>query len=72
MQFSRSLRDQQDSTNRIALIVRGEKFEPYINGDAHMSVTHAKQPQGQIALQTWQESGTTTCTFSNGWLWVLD
>jgi hypothetical protein len=71
VQFSPALKDQQDDTNRLALVVHGDQIEPYINGYPQMVVTDGKLTDGQIAFETWQESGSTTCTFTNGWLWEL-
>jgi hypothetical protein len=72
VQFSPALNDQPESTNHLALVVKGDQFSPFINGDPLMVVTDNKLESGHIFFETWQESGTTTCTFSNGWLWALN
>ena len=65
------LHSDQGSTNRMTIIVRGNKFEVYANGDRLGVFTDSTLTQGIVAFMAWQESGKTTCTFTNAWLWVL-
>jgi hypothetical protein len=70
-QFSNAIHDSQDSTNTIALVVRGENITPYINGEMLRSNPNSKLTEGLIGWGTFQESGTTTCTYKSGWVWIL-
>lgn len=71
-QFSRAIHDSQDSTNVIALVAKGENITPYINGDQLRSLPNSKLTEGLIGWGTFQESGTTTCTYQSGWIWILE
>lgn len=71
VQFTNFINDKNDDTNRLALVVRGTSMTTYINGEKLMTVDHKKLTDGRILLSTWQESGKTTCSFGDGWVWVL-
>lgn len=70
-QFTGAINDKQDSTNTIALVAQGENITPYINGEKMRSLPNSKLTQGLIGWGTFQESGTTTCTYQSGWVWIL-
>ena len=61
----------QGSTNRITIIAQGSKLAVYANGDRMGVFTHKKVSQGILGFMALQESGQTTCTFDNSWLWVF-
>lgn len=71
-QFSPAIKDMNDDVNRLTLVVQGDQIKPYINRDPLMQVTANKLAKGQIGFEAFQESGKTTCTFSNGWIWALN
>jgi hypothetical protein len=62
----------QGSTNRVAVVGQGNQFTTYVNGVDAGSVAHAGLRSGAVGLLARQESGKTTCTFENAWLWILD
>jgi hypothetical protein len=62
---------EQDSTNRVTVVAQGEKLTVYGNGEKLGSVTDKRLTEGSVYFMAWQESGETTCTFTNSWLWVL-
>mgnify|MGYP001583637227 CR=1 FL=1 len=66
-----SLNDESGGTNRITIIAQGDKLTAYANGDKLGSAVDRRLTEGTVAFLAWQESGETTCTFSNAWLWVL-
>jgi hypothetical protein len=70
--FTSEIRDRNDDINKIGLVVQGDQFTVYIN-DVKMRNPHShkKLTEGQIALLAHQESGKTTCTFSDTFLWIL-
>jgi hypothetical protein len=67
---SSAIKDEALSTNKITLVAQGNEFTPYINGNKLQTVTNDAQPEGILAFHAWQESGDTTCKFSNSWLWA--
>ncbi len=62
---------KQDSTNTYVIVARSETVYLYANSGRLGVVTANKHMKGQIAFQAFQESGQTTCTFSNAWIWSL-
>ena len=65
------LDDGLDSTNRVTFIVQGHEMSAYANGRNLGRVADTRLRQGAAAFAGWQESGKTTCTFENGWMWIL-
>lgn len=72
MQFTAAIDERQDAVNTITLVVKGDTIESTINTTKSMDAVDKKLTEGQIALLAWQESGKTTCTFSNVWVWELN
>lgn len=62
---------QNDDTNSLLLVARDGKISAYVNGKRVAWATSKAIPSGKIALQANQESGETTCTFANTWIWAL-
>jgi hypothetical protein len=64
---------QNDQTNRIAVVARGQTFTLFSNGtrlgDIQGPLDYDK---GFVAFVALNESGTTTCTFENAFLWLLN
>lgn len=69
---SKAIDDAQDGHNSVILVVNGGDLTPYINGDAHAKVSADQLSEGIVSLGVFQESGTTSCTYSNTWLWELE
>jgi hypothetical protein len=67
---SNVINDEPLSTNKVTLVVKGDEFIPYVNGEKLQVVTSDKQPEGYLAFHAWQESGESSCQFSNSWLWA--
>lgn len=59
------------ATNSYLIHAKGELFTSYVNGERLGRLTSSTIPQGFFALFTFQESGKTTCTMSNAWIWAL-
>lgn len=72
-QTSEAIDQEQGSTNEVILIAEGEKFTLYINGlSAGSYYDYSKNMQeGYFAYSAWQESGKSTCTFADTWVWAL-
>lgn len=69
---TRDLHDKNDSSNVVALVVKGSEITVFINGDKQRKLEDKKLKEGLVALSTLQESGHTTCKFENTWIWVID
>jgi hypothetical protein len=65
------LNQEQGSTNTYILIAEGNLLTVYANGNRLGQLTITTLQEGQIANYAWQESGETTCTFHNAWIWDL-
>lgn len=66
------LDDEKNSDNDITLIARGENFDLYFNGEKQRTSTNNKLKDGAVSLLSWQDSGKTTCKYSDTWVWVFD
>ena len=63
---------QNNTTNRIAVVARGDTFTLYTNGTRIGEVTDSTYNRGFVAMVALSESGRTVCEFDNAWLWSLD
>lgn len=64
----------QGSTNSYILVAEGGKFTLYIN-DMRIGSYYdyaESRLEGEFAYAGWQESGETSCEFSNTWIWMLE
>jgi hypothetical protein len=71
-QASRAIHDDNDSKNVLTLVVRGKDITVYVNGDKQQATEDTKAKKGWLALSTYQESGKTSCKFTNSWVWSID
>ena len=71
VQQSKSINQENGGTNTYTLYVKDKAFTVFINGQKTKTLTDSKLTNGVLAFHVWQDSGTTTCTFNNGWVWVL-
>jgi hypothetical protein len=60
-----------DSTNKLAIVGQGSHFAFFVNSFLIGEATDDILREGVVAFMARQESGRTTCTFENAWLWVL-
>jgi len=63
---------QNDMTNRLTVVGRGDTFTIYTNGTQIASVNASEYQRGLIALVALSESGRTICDFANAWFWKID
>lgn len=61
----------QGSTNTFILAAEGNELTVYANGHRLGKATILKIREGLMTFYPWQESGETTCTFENAWIWDL-
>ena len=71
--FDRQFEWQNDTTNRFAVVARGNTFSFYSNGTFLGDVTPSvAYERGFVAFVGLNESGTTTCQYTNAWLWLIE
>jgi hypothetical protein len=63
---------QNDTTNRLTVVGRGDTFSIYTNGVYIGQVSDSAYTRGFVAMVALSESGQTRCQFDNTWLWLLD
>ena len=64
---------QNDTTNRLVVIGRGNQFLIYSNGTLIGEINAISGfVKGFNAFVALNESGDTTCRFENAWLWLLE
>ena len=64
---------QNDTTNRLVVVARGDRFGIYTNGTLIGEIDAISGfEKGFTAFVALNESGDTTCTFENAWLWRLN
>lgn len=64
---------QNDTTNRLAVVARGNTFTIYTNGTRIGEVTPSvAYERGFVAFVALNESGDTTCHYENTWLWLIE
>ncbi len=71
VQSNRIIDQGNGATNSYILVVQGDKMTAYANGTRLRSQYDKRRADGQLAFYAWQNSGESTCTFSNGWIWAL-
>jgi len=71
VQSNRSIDQGQGSTNSYMLVIEGDKMTVYANGTRLRTQYDKRRAEGLLAYYEWQESGETTCTFANTWVWAL-
>lgn len=73
VRYSDAMKLENKSTNHIILIAQGEKFTVYINDVRQGNFfDYSKQKlDGIFGFTASEDSGTSTCTFSNTWVWQL-
>lgn len=69
---SSAINQASGSSNHYVLVVDGSTVNVYANG-TKLGTTNLKASmvEGLIGFSAWQESGVTTCSFSNTWIWGL-
>lgn len=63
---------QNGDTNRLAIVAQETLFSLYVNGQLTQQESNGEFQAGGVAFAAFSESGTSICTFNNGWLWILD
>jgi hypothetical protein len=66
---SNYIRDGNGDENEVILIARGNEMKVYVNTKRVNVWWNSKLTSGGFGLGTLQDYGTTTCTFSENWIW---
>lgn len=68
---SKSMDQENGATNQVTIVAKEGVFSVFINDDKSKNVLDSKLKEGKFAFMNWQDTGETTCTFTNAWVWVL-
>ena len=73
-QYADAIDMTNGATNQFVVVAENEKFTIYFNGERQgRFFDNSKQRMdGTFGFMAWQESGTGSCKFENGWIWSLD
>jgi hypothetical protein len=70
--YAQGIKDRNDDENIVTLVVDGRNIYPYINGKKQRLVEDITLKDGLFAFTASQESGVSTCTFKDSWIWAID
>jgi hypothetical protein len=66
---SNYIRDESGAANELLLVIRDTQFTLYANGHQVNVWWNSKQDRGNVGFATWQDTGSSVCTFSDNWIW---
>jgi hypothetical protein len=69
-QYVNAIDDKQGGTNEMIVVANGNNVQAHINGKKMTEIDYNKLTKGQFAQLAWQDSGKTSCTFTDSWIWV--
>jgi len=74
VRFSDALKLENGSTNTFIIVAKGNEFTVYINGvrQGRFYDYSNQTAAGRFAWIASQESGPSSCTFNNSWIWVIE
>lgn len=71
LQTSGLINQGQGATNKMAFVAQGGAMSIYANGKRVRTMSDSKLSEGLLGVYSIQESGETTCSFANTWVWDL-
>ncbi len=71
IRFNNAINLKDESTNNYVFVVKDQLLTAYANGIRLSNMDVTKRKSGTFGVVGFQDSGETTCTFSNGWIWNL-
>ena len=71
VQYTKAIDIEQGATNTYYLLVQGKELTVLANGSRLGTVALSAREEGLTGLMGFQESGETTCSFSQFWIWDL-
>lgn len=64
--------DDNGSTNTYYMVAKNLEVAVYVNGSRGGAISlPAALDEGRLAFLTWSDTGISTCTFENAWVWEL-
>ncbi len=66
-----AIKQDNDSLNQYIIVANGGTLTAYVNGTKLGTAAVDGIKEGKLGIFSRQESGTTTCTFKNTWVWML-
>jgi hypothetical protein len=69
---SQAINQDSGAVNEFIVVAKGNAYTVYANGDRLSTATDSKIAEGRFGFLAFQDSGSTTCTFRNGWVWLLE
>jgi hypothetical protein len=63
------IRDGNGSENEVILVAQGTQFTVYVNTRQVAVFWNSKVDYGRFGYGTLQDYGSTTCTYSDNWIW---
>ena len=69
-----AINQDQGSTNELIFMAKDGEFTLYINDQrigTYFDYAETRH-DGYFAFDAWQQSGETTCTFENTWVWLIE
>lgn len=72
VKFSNAIDLKDGAVNTFIIVMDGKTATIYANGSRIGAATISQRESGVIGFYAWQDSGETSCEFSNIWVWELD
>jgi hypothetical protein len=63
------IHDANGAENELILVAQANQFTVFVNGKQATVWWNTKVERGGFGLGTMQDTGSSTCTFSNNWIW---
>ena len=73
IKYNNNINAQNGDSNAYLMVVRGKNITVYANGEklGQAEITQ-RLDGGTLMALLWQESGETSCTFENSWVWKYE
>jgi hypothetical protein len=69
--YVNAIKDKQGEENELIVVTKGSNIKTFINGILMTDIDYNKLSKGMIAEMVWQDSGKTSCTFTDSWVWAM-
>jgi hypothetical protein len=67
--LSKYINDAGGAENEVILVARDTQFTAYANGHQVEVWWNGRQDSGGFGLGTWQDTGSSVCTYRDTWIW---
>ena len=72
LKFNNAIDLGNGATNEVVLVIMDGLMTAYVNQVRLSNVIISTRGEGRVAYFLFQESGQTSCVFSDNWIWVLE